>query len=138
MMIRTAILAVLCLLTISRTCAFVAPSPQAAGVRHEDMDTSLNFFGKALAGAFDNADTGPKQNAGLSGGPMATEVTINGKKVQAVANQKVRVVAQAARVKINYSCEAGSCGTCRIQMNGREVRACQALVTPKKCVINTR
>ena len=69
---------------------------------------------------------------------MATEVTINGKKVQAVANQKVSVVAQAARVKINYSCQQGNCGTCRIKMNGREVRACQAKVTPKKCVISTR
>ena len=71
-------------------------------------------------------------------GPMATEVTINGKKIQAVANQKVSVVAQAARVKINYSCNAGSCGTCRIKMNGREVRACQAKITPKKCDIKTR
>lgn len=69
---------------------------------------------------------------------MATECTINGKKVNAIANQKVRVVAQQARVNIQYSCNAGSCGTCRIRMNGREVRACQATVTPKKCDIRTR
>ena len=68
---------------------------------------------------------------------MASAVTINGKKIQGIANQKVSVVAQAARVKINYSCNAGSCGTCRIKMNGKEVRACQAKVTPKKCDIRT-
>ena len=69
---------------------------------------------------------------------MATKVTINGKKIQVVANQKVSVVAQADRVNINYSCNAGSCGTCRIKMNGREVQACQAKITPKNCDIKTR
>ena len=32
---------------------------------------------------------------------MATEVTINGKKVQALANQKVSVIAQAAQDTLN-------------------------------------
>jgi len=101
--------------------------------------TSLHgFFDAAMKNAFGNEELGAKQNAGISGaGPMASAVTINGKKIQGIANQKVSVVAQAARVKINYSCNAGSCGTCRIKMNGKEVRACQAKVTPKKCDIRT-
>mmetsp|Transcript_7075 Transcript_7075/g.7991 ORF Transcript_7075/g.7991 Transcript_7075/m.7991 type:complete len:142 (-) Transcript_7075:298-723(-) len=102
-------------------------------------DTSLHgFFDAAMKNAFGNEELGAKQNAGISGaGPMASAVTINGKKIQGIANQKVSIVAQAARVKINYSCNAGSCGTCRIKMNGKEVRACQAKVTPKKCDIRT-
>merc|ERR1740117_2865226 len=107
-----------------------APSSHIAASKSKVRcpDTSLNgFFDAAMKGAFGNEELGAKQNAGISGaGPMASAVTINGKKIQGIANQKVSIVAQAARVKINYSCNAGLCGTCRIKMNGKEVRACQA------------
>merc|ERR1712032_99544 len=144
---------VLCLLFLvaaTRTCtAFTIPHPSSSSslslVSSSSSTTStsttaLHFFGNAMKNAFANEDDlGPKQNAGISGkGPMAVECKINGKPVKAIANQKVSVVAQQARVKISYSCQAGSCGTCRIKMNGREVRACQATITPKKCDIRTR
>jgi ferredoxin len=88
--------------------------------------------------AFKNDDSlAPVQNAGISGkGPMAVDCKINGKVIKGVvANQRVRDVAAAARVKINYSCEQGSCKTCRIKMNGKQVLACQSKITPKKCDI---
>merc|ERR1740130_25937 len=123
---------------VHHSSAFMTKAP-SSHIAVRCPDTSLNgFFDAAMKGAFGNEELGAKQNAGISGaGPMASAVTINGKKIQGIANQKVSIVAQAARVKINYSCNAGSCGTCRIKMNGKEVRACQAKVTPKKCDIRT-
>jgi len=125
--------------TVPQSAAFMTTSAPRLSSSIRCPDTSLHgFFDAAMKNAFGNEELGAKQNAGISGaGPMASAVTINGKKIQGIANQKVSVVAQAARVKINYSCNAGSCGTCRIKMNGKEVRACQAKVTPKKCDIRT-
>jgi len=127
---------------VHQSSAFTTTALLSSPIRCPDTSTSstsLNgFFDAAMKNAFGNEELGAKQNAGISGaGPMASAVTINGKKIQGIANQKVSIVAQAARVKINYSCNAGSCGTCRIKMNGKEVRACQAKVTPKKCDIRT-
>jgi len=124
---------------VHQSSAFMTTTTAPVSCPLRCPDTSLNgFFDAAMKNAFGNEELGAKQNAGISGaGPMASAVTINGKKIQGIANQKVSIVAQAARVKINYSCNAGSCGTCRIKMNGKEVRACQAKVTPKKCDIRT-
>merc|ERR1712157_137943 len=94
-------------------------------------------FGDAFKNAFSNDDTlGKAKNAGLSGGPRYNEdVTINGKKVKAIVGQKVAVVANSARVRIRYNCQAGDCGTCTIKMNGRNVRACQMTIPAGKCVM---
>jgi Uncharacterized anaerobic dehydrogenase len=71
---------------------------------------------------------GPKEN---------DNVTLNGKKVKAVVGQKVSVVAAQNRVKINYNCRNGDCGTCMIKMNGRNVKACQMSIPAGKCNIET-
>mmetsp|Transcript_26887 Transcript_26887/g.35078 ORF Transcript_26887/g.35078 Transcript_26887/m.35078 type:complete len:141 (+) Transcript_26887:99-521(+) len=107
-------------------------------VRTEDSMTGLHLFGNAFKDAFSNDDSlGEKENAGLKGGPKINEVTINGKPVKAVANQKVSQVLAAARTKVTYSCKKGDCGTCEIQMDGRIVKACQAKIPKGKCTINT-
>lgn len=100
--------------------------------------SSLNIFGN-LAGAFANDDSlGERENAGIKGGPKQNEnVTINGKKVNAIVGQKVSVVAAQSRVKISYNCKAGDCGTCNIKMNGRTVKACQQVIPSGKCNIQT-
>mmetsp|Transcript_7283 Transcript_7283/g.10429 ORF Transcript_7283/g.10429 Transcript_7283/m.10429 type:complete len:151 (-) Transcript_7283:163-615(-) len=100
--------------------------------------TALNGFGDMFKGAFSNDESlGDRENAGLKGGPNYVEATINGKPVKAVANQKVSQVAAAARTKISYSCKKGDCGTCEISMNGRIVKACQAVIPNGKCNIKT-
>mmetsp|Transcript_2309 Transcript_2309/g.2992 ORF Transcript_2309/g.2992 Transcript_2309/m.2992 type:complete len:136 (-) Transcript_2309:64-471(-) len=96
-------------------------------------------FGDAFKGAFSNDDKlGKVQNAGLKNGPDYNDkVTINGKAVKAVTGQKVAIVANAARVRIKYDCQAGDCGTCMIKMNGRKVKACQSNIPRGKCAIET-
>ena len=60
----SSVLLFFCWITARSSAFVVVPSPATETVR---ADTSLNFFGNALKGAFENSDTGPKQNAGLSG-----------------------------------------------------------------------
>jgi len=87
-------------------------------------------------GAFSNEDGFEKENAGLSNGPRYNEdVVINGKPVKAVVGQKVAIPANQARVRIKFNCNNGDCGTCAINMNGRNVRACQTTIPSGKCVI---
>lgn len=71
---------------------------------------------------------GPKNN---------DNVSINGKPVKAVVGQKVSVVAASARVKIDYNCKNGDCGTCTVKINGRNSKACQATIPSGKCNIVT-
>jgi hypothetical protein len=66
--LRTIVFALFASCLISRSSAFVI-SPNNAR-----RDTSLNFFGDAFKKAFDNEDTGPKQNAGLSGVSFASSM----------------------------------------------------------------
>uniref|UniRef100_A0A6T8PBG2 2Fe-2S ferredoxin-type domain-containing protein n=1 Tax=Proboscia inermis TaxID=420281 RepID=A0A6T8PBG2_9STRA len=103
-----------------------------------NFKTKLDGFGDAFKGAFANDDVGEKQSAGLKGGPKYNEnVSINGKSVKAIVNQKLALVATAARVKISYDCKAGDCGTCIVKLNGRKVKACQTLIPKGKCNIQT-
>mmetsp|Transcript_15589 Transcript_15589/g.24241 ORF Transcript_15589/g.24241 Transcript_15589/m.24241 type:complete len:129 (-) Transcript_15589:261-647(-) len=89
--------------------------------------------------AFKNDESlGKPQNAGLTNGPRTNDnVTVNGKPVKAVVGQKVAVVAATARAKISYDCRNGDCGTCMVNINGRKVKACQQVIPPGKCAINT-
>jgi len=100
--------------------------------------TSLNLFG-GLGDAFKNDDKlGERKNEGLKGGVKYNEqILINGKSVKAVVGQPIKAVANSARVKIQYDCQKGDCGTCMIKMNGRKVKACQMKVPAGKCVIET-
>ena len=101
---------------------------------HVVSTTQLKIFGKAFA----NDDSlGKAENPGLKKGPAASEVTINGKPVKAVAGQKVSQVLAAARVKVTYSCRKGDCGTCELFMNGRVEKACNAVIPRGKCNIQT-
>ena len=67
---------------------------------------------------------------------MNENVSINGKKVNAIVGQKLSVVAAQARVKIPYSCKNGDCGTCTIKVNGRKTKACQGVIPSGKCNIS--
>lgn len=119
----------------------VLPSSTSAITTHTSTSsstssTSLNNFFK---NAFANDDSlGKPENAGLKNGPKKNDnVTINGKKVNAVVGQKVSVVAAQSRVKITYSCNKGDCGTCEVYINGRVQKACQAVIPSGKCDIKT-
>eukprot|EP00568_Trieres_chinensis_P009366 CAMPEP_0183294978 /NCGR_PEP_ID=MMETSP0160_2-20130417/3093_1 /TAXON_ID=2839 ORGANISM="Odontella Sinensis, Strain Grunow 1884" /NCGR_SAMPLE_ID=MMETSP0160_2 /ASSEMBLY_ACC=CAM_ASM_000250 /LENGTH=144 /DNA_ID=CAMNT_0025456375 /DNA_START=145 /DNA_END=579 /DNA_ORIENTATION=- len=116
-----------------------APSSFRSKTAPRDSSTRINIFGDALKGAFSNDDAlGARQNAGLKNGPNVNEnVSINGKKVNAIVGQKVSVVAASARVKIPYSCKNGDCGTCMIKMNGRKVKACQQVIPSGNCKMET-
>ena len=125
-MLRTSLLISL-ILTIN---AFTPPLPPP-------KSTQLMGFGDMFKGAFSNDDSlGEAKNAGLSGGPKYNEqVTVNGKSVKAVVGQKVGIAANAARVRIRYDCNNGDCGTCKITVNGRTVKACQTSIPSGKCAV---
>lgn len=98
---------------------------------------NLRLFGfmDAINKAMANENLGPAQNAGLSKEPETMEVEFVGVKnvkVKAYAGQKVSMVANAARVPIKYNCKAGDCGTCEVNLDGKIVKACQAVLPYKK------
>jgi len=101
--------------------------------------TILHGIFGGLSKAFENDENlGKAENAGLTKGPVNNDqVQINGKPVKAIVGQKVSVVANAARVKINYDCRNGDCGTCMIKMNGKKVKACQMTIPKGACYIET-
>lgn len=139
-----AVTLVVLLFVSSQTSAFTfvsSPSPKQVVLSNSSSTSStrLNIFGDALKNAFGNDESlGKAQNAGLTNGPKENDnVTLNGKKVKAVVGQKVSVVAAQNRVKINYNCRNGDCGTCMIKMNGRNVKACQMSIPSGKCNIET-
>jgi hypothetical protein len=89
-MMRWCCAVVLALLSCAH--AFMAPAnlPLQQSVRRA---SSLQMgFGDAFKKAFANEETGPKQNAGLKNGPAYVDVMIDGKKVQAVAGQRLSQV----------------------------------------------
>jgi len=133
------VVAVTILLSITPALSFVQPASSAPDTKSSQTSTSLNFFGKALQGAFANEENSTPQNAGLSNGPRYNDqVTVNGKKVpKAVVDQKVSIVCTAARVKVPYNCNNGDCGTCAVRINGRPARACVSKVPAGKCSIVT-
>jgi ferredoxin len=93
----------------------------------------MDAMNKAMA----NEDMGPRQNAGLSKEPDAITVEFIGAKkatVTAYAGQKISQVANSARVPIKYNCKAGDCGTCEVNIDGKIVKACQAVLPKKKSI----
>ncbi|KAL7427697.1 hypothetical protein ACHAXH_002318 [Discostella pseudostelligera] len=102
------------------------------------IPTQIDLFGNAMKNAFSNDDSlGKREDAGLKKGPNVSDVIVNGTPVKAVAGQKVSQVMAAARVKINYSCKKGDCGTCELLMNGRNEKACTSVIPRGKCTIQT-
>ena len=123
----------------------VATAFRPAAPRHAMRpSTALQMgLGDMLKKAMANENMGPPVNPGLSREPEALEVEFlpSGKKVKAYGGQKVSMVAQSAGVTIKYSCKKGDCGTCMINFNGKQVKACQSSFPPtgsvKKFVITT-
>ena len=120
-----------CFITIILTLSnkesngFTINTPKTASMSTSSSKLNMGF-GDMFKGAFSNDENiGPAENAGLKGGVKYNEkVTVNGKSVKAVIGQKVGIAANAARVKINYDCSKGDCGTCKINVNGRTVKVC--------------
>ena len=108
------------------------------GVRLQNKQSTRLFgFMDALNKAMANENLGPAPNAGLSkDAPTMDEEFIGNKKakVTAYAGQKISMVANAARVPIKYNCKAGDCGTCEVNLDGKIVKACQAVLPNKKSV----
>lgn len=50
------------------------------------------------------------------------------KKVEAVVGQNLKDVCAAARIPIKYNCKKGECGTCEVDLNGKKIRTCVAIV----------
>ncbi|KAJ1454359.1 hypothetical protein M885DRAFT_521895 [Pelagophyceae sp. CCMP2097] len=106
----------------------LVPAPLARKVSR-GRRTELKGFMDAFKNdpAFDKKDS-----AGLTGGakPMV-DVTICGKKMQALPGQKMKDLVRAARAPIKFNCENGDCGTCESLVNGRVVRICKYVVPNK-------
>lgn len=108
------------------------------GVRLQNKQSTRLFgFMDALNKAMANENMGPAPNAGLSKDAPTMDVEFIGNKkakVTAYAGQKISMVANAARVPIKYNCKAGDCGTCEVNLDGKIVKACQAVLPNKKSV----
>ena len=125
---------VILLAVLPRSESFVIP------VHQRSSSSSSLIRRHGWADAFKNDETlGKAQNAGLKNGPNYNEqVTVNGIKVpNAVVGQKLTVVASRVRVKIPVNCQKGDCGTCMVNLNGRKVKACQAILPSGKASITT-
>ncbi|CAM9438040.1 unnamed protein product [Phaeothamnion confervicola] len=83
--------------------------------------------------AFENEDYKDRSTTpGLKNGPARVEVIVNGKKISAVAGQRLPDVCKAAGAKVEYNCQKGECGTCESLVDGRKVRICKAIVPYNK------
>lgn len=51
------------------------------------------------------------------------------KLIQAREGEPIGAVAERAGVTINYKCKKGECGTCQVRIDGKWVKACQAVVS---------
>jgi len=57
---------------------------------------------------------------------------------EAIEGQKLKDLAQAADIPIQYSCMKGTCGLCFVKVNGQEVAACTAVCPGEDAVIEYR
>lgn len=104
---------------------FVMQPAQRPGV-------AVSGFMDGLKKAFENDSTlAPPENAGLSGTKQMIDVTVCGKKTQAIPGQRMKDLVRAARAPVKFNCENGECGTCECLVNGRKVRVCCAKVPAK-------
>lgn len=112
-----------CLLTLLATTAAFAPTAPPRTL------TQVSGIFDGLAKAFENESFDDKPSAGLSGGAKKTvDITVCGKKTQAIPGQRMKDVVRSARAPIKFNCEDGQCGTCECLVNGRKTRVCVAKV----------
>ena len=117
------------LLGLVVVCSCVSAFTISSNVRVR-RSTKIHGFMDAMNKAMANdPNIAPAKNPGLSKEPETVEVVFKGRKevkVNAYLGQKLKMIANAGRVPIKYSCEKGDCGTCEVEFNGKVVRACQA------------
>ena len=134
----------------------LAPTALLLSSGHQQISSSsrastpcMGFFDQlqeGLASAFENDDElGEQGPAGLKKKVQAYKVTFKGPEpkgffeqqaiteAQALPNQKMKDVADAAGIPIRYSCMEGTCKICRVNVDGQEVMACTARM-PKRDV----
>lgn len=90
-------------------------------------------FMDGLKKAFENdpAYETNKPSAGLASSKKLVDVSICGKRTQAIPGQRMKDLVRAARAPIRFNCENGACGTCESIVNGRRVRVCTYKVPSK-------
>lgn len=116
-------------LLLSVLATTVAFRPSLAPPRRQVAVAGL-FDG--LAKAFENESFDDKPSAGLSGGARKmVDISVCGKKTQAIPGQRMKDIVRAARAPIRFNCEDGKCGTCECLVNGRKTRVCVAKVPAK-------
>jgi len=77
--------------------------------------------------------TGPKPE-GLAAFTESQQIS----EQEAIEGQKLKDLAQAADIPIEYSCMKGTCGLCFVKVNGQEVAACTAVCPAEDAVIEYR
>lgn len=120
----------LALVTSQASQAFVLSSRPA---RRPDSTVLRMGFMDGFKKAFENdpAYAGKASSPGLSSTKAKVDVTICGKKTQAIPGQRMKDLVRASRAPIKFNCENGQCGTCEALVNGRKVRVCMYSVPSK-------
>ena len=84
----------------------------------------MDALNKAMA---NDANLPPAKNPGLAKEPtyVTVEFLPSKKTTKAILGQNLGLVAKQAGVDIRYKCKKGECGTCKVNFEGKLVKACQ-------------
>ena len=87
------------------------------------MKPAVGRVSRPSMGIFDNLKKDDSANK--------VKASYNGKTVDAKIGSKLKPVAAALNLPVEYACEDGQCGTCESKLNGRITRVCVAKVPNK-------
>ncbi|CAM9934971.1 unnamed protein product, partial [Sphacelaria rigidula] len=69
---------------------------------------------------------------------VVVEFTQTGKTVTAVVGTPLSQMCAKAGVKVKYNCKQGDCATCTINIDGRNVKACQGRVPSSRRIVKIK
>lgn len=120
------------LLVVVVTVLLAAPSNAWVGISRVSSYSRSKALSMGLGDMFKNAlandpNLPPAQNPGRSKERETVEVTFLPAKKTVVVPRGLPLaqVASLAKVTIPYKCKKGDCGTCTVNFEGRNIKACQ-------------
>ncbi|CAM9804757.1 unnamed protein product, partial [Laminaria digitata] len=82
---------------------------------------------------------GPRRsNNSLKMADVVVEFTQSKKTVNAVVGTPLSQLCAKNKIKVKYSCKQGDCATCSINIDGRNVKACQGKVPASRRIIKIK
>ncbi|CAM9217832.1 unnamed protein product, partial [Hapterophycus canaliculatus] len=69
---------------------------------------------------------------------VVVEFTKTGKTVNAVVGTPLSQLCAKSGVKVKYNCKQGQCATCSINIDGRNIKACQGKVPASRRIVKIK